>query len=158
VDPATGATGVLDVGEGAATRALARAPKSGRLAYLTEQAERLALWVIEPASASQPAPAPRQLAEIAMAAPFAARQPRLLWTHDGAALLLYDSPTGELWQIDAATGAATRRPGLLPPEGGGFTQVSEIFSLADRMIFTTVTSSADLYLSAPVTAPADRAD
>ncbi len=149
LDPETGATGVLDVGEGEATRALARAPKSGRLAFLTEQGERIALWVIEPATATGATPPPRKLAEVAMEAPFSARQPRLLWSHDGATLLLYDSPTGELWKIDAATGAAERRPTLESPEGGGFTRVSEMFSLADRMIFATVTSSADLYLSAP---------
>jgi tRNA A-37 threonylcarbamoyl transferase component Bud32 len=148
-DPASHQLGQLDTPGTGINRALARAPRSGQLAFLSETDDQLELWTTGAGAAGTP----RLLAEIAMVAPRATRMPGLLWTHDERALLLYDMPTGELWTIDAATGAATALPAISLPRSGGFTRVNEIFSLANELVIETVTSSADVYVSKPVAEP-----
>jgi hypothetical protein len=150
IDPATGERGQLTVGEGRATRALARAPRSGRLVFLTEEDERVVLWMIDALDEhGAPARPPRRLAEVTMHAARAVRQPLLAWSHDERLIQLYDGPTGERWKVDAATGGAELAPPFELPRGGGFTRVNELFSLADQLIVETVTTSADVYVSAP---------
>ena len=68
--------------------------------------------------------------------------------HDDAAVLLYDSASGEIWSI-AEGGAVTAMPRFVPPRGGGFTQLYALFSLPDRLLIEAVTASGDVYVSAP---------
>lgn len=148
-DPETAELGVLELGGGEPTRDLARAPSSGQLAFLVEREGQRSVEVWTLAAGAAPARA-EKLAEIAMAAPPATRQPRVTWRHDERALLLYDMRSGERWQLDlegARRGAAVALAPIPLSRGGGTTRVGDLFSLPGRLLIERVTSSADVYLS-----------
>lgn len=149
MDPATGEQGVTVLGGGEPTRDFARAPRSGRLAYLVERsgAEAVEVWTLAAGAAPEQA---ARLATVAMATPRAARQPRLTWQHDEEALLLYDMQSGERWRVatgGASAGSAARLSDVPLARGGGTSRINDLFSLPGRLLIELVTSSTDVYVS-----------
>lgn len=149
MDPATGEQGVTVLGGGEPTRDFARAPRSGRLAFLVERgsAEAVEVWTLAAGAAPEQA---ARLATVAMATPRAARQPRLTWQHDEEALLLYDMQSGERWRVTTggvSAGSAARLRDVPLARGGGTSRINDLVSLPGRLLIELVTSSTDVYLS-----------
>lgn len=135
--PATGATGELALPGDAPVRSIVRDPDTGELALVSEAANGLRVWRLSAQGSAS------LLAELPAAAP-ASRLPQLAWTRAG--LVLYARATGELWRL-SASGAAPLPP-LPLPRAGGFGRLGEVFPLADRLVYSTLTASGDVYLSA----------
>lgn len=137
--PATGDVGELALPGAEPVRSLVRSPDTDELALVSETAHALRVWKL-PARGSAAA---TLLAELP-AAGSGARLPQLAWTRAG--LVLYARATGELWQLSAR--GAEPLPPLPLPRAGGFGRLGEVFPLADRLVYSTLTASGDVYRSA----------
>lgn len=134
--PATGARGELELPGDAPVRSLVRDPDSGDLALVSETEHGLQVWRL-PAQGSA-----SLLAELPAASP-ASRLPQLTWTRAG--LVLYARTTGELWRLSAR--GAEPLPALPLPRSGGFGRLGEVFPFGDRLVYSTLTASGDVYRS-----------
>lgn len=137
--PATGASGELALPGDEPVRSLVRSPDGSGLAMVSEAAPGLRVWRL----AVRPGGAATLLAELPATAP-GARLPQLAWTSGG--LVLYARATGELWRLSPR--GAQPLPPLPLPRAGGFSRLGEVFLLEDRVVYSTLTASGDVYRSA----------
>jgi len=137
VEPATGATGILEVGGGEQTMAIARARHSPRLAFATETAHELRVWLVED----------RLLATIPVTTPRSARKVRVAWGPDDASVIAFDGLSGQRWSVAVADGAVTPLAPIALPRDG-FAELTNVFALdAERTLVEIVTRNADVFAS-----------
>ncbi len=143
IDPASGATGLLAVGDGQPTTSLARAHRSYDLAFVTETSATIDVWKIDGGHASR-------VTSIPVTSPRASRRAHVTWAADDATLLAFDGLSGERWSVRVADGVVERLPSLTLPSSGGFAELTEMLALPDRLVLQTVTRSADVAISRPL--------